>query len=159
MPVAGNQIKITARSHKKVRRKMKAAFYFLSAVQILSGVLNGQDIDKEIAKLDNATSSFILGQVAEQHMKSLAAAHQKKLDDLRKSGVQVILKDTVISVDKPMKIAFGWPVSAGLKSAGKKLVEREPFVTTLYPAKNEKGLPGPQKWEISFASGTIKALP
>jgi hypothetical protein len=65
----------------------------------------------------------------------------------------------MITVNKPLKIAFAWPISAGLKVAGKTLIEREPFVITLYPAKNEKGADSPQKWEISYTTGTVKATP
>lgn len=121
------------------------------------GMLNAQDLAKEVAKLDYQTSSAILTQVTDQLKAQYAANLQKKLTEFQKSGVQVILKDTVLTVSKPVKVAFGWPVSAGHKA--KALIEKEPYIFTLYPGKNEKGIDSPQKWEISYTTGTIKATP
>lgn len=121
------------------------------------GMLNAQDLAKDVAKLDYLTSSAILTQVTDQLKAQYAANLQKKLTEFQKSGIQVILKDTVLTVSKPVKITFGWPVSAGHKQ--KALIEKEPHIVTLYPAKNEKGMDSPQKWEISYTAGTIKATP
>lgn len=137
---------------------MKTLMY-ASWIILCASIAQAQDLDKEIAKLDYTSSAAVMGQIAEQHTKAATAAIQKKQDELKKAGILIITKDTIIAVDKPLKIAFGWPVSAGMKSAGKKIAEREPFTITLYPAKDEKMVNAPQKWEVSYTKGTITAIP
>ncbi len=136
---------------------MKTFILILMITATAVKTANSQDLAKDVAKLDNMTPSAILAQVTDQLKEQYAANFQKKLAEIQKSGVQVILKDTVLTVNKPLKVAFGWPVSAGHKS--KALIEKEPHIFTLYPAKNEKGLDSPQKWEISYTTGTVKAMP
>lgn len=135
---------------------------FVSA--IIFGVLfcsgiAAQDLFKEITKTDPTSSAQIMSDLAGKHMEYLLKVHADKLAALEKSGVQIIKADAVLTVGKPLKIAFAWPVSAGQKDKDKSPLARDPFVITLYPAKNEKGADVPQKWDVSFTKGTVTALP
>jgi hypothetical protein len=121
--------------------------------------LNGQDLFKDISKLDPGTSAGIMTQISAQHADYLLKVHTDKLNALEKSGVQIIRADGILTVDRPVKIVFAWPVSAGQKDKDKSPIDRNPQVLILYPAKNDKGLDAPQKWDVSFTKGTVTALP
>lgn len=125
---------------------------------ILTQCITAQEISKELAKLDPFTASAALDNLGKTHYDQLIKEHEAKLADLAKGGVTIIKADVVLSVDKPAKIAFAWPVSAGQKLIDKSNIKRDPYVMTLYPAKDSANKDIAQKWQISYADGSVKAI-
>ena len=139
---------------------MRKSFCILAAGLFFVNVaVTAQEISKDLAKLDPYTASATLDNLGKTHYEQLVKDHETKLAELAKAGVVIIKADVVMSVDKPVKIAFAWPVSNGQKLSDKSNVAREPYVMTLYPAKDTANKDVPQKWQITFADGTVKAIP
>lgn len=137
----------------------KSFCVFAAGLFFMSAAVTAQEISKDLAKLDPYTASATLDNLGKTHYEQLVKDHETKLAELAKAGVVIIKADAVMSVDKPVKIAFAWPVSNGQKLSDKSNVAREPYVMTLYPAKNTANKDVPQKWQITFADGTVKAIP
>lgn len=138
---------------------MFKSFCFLAAGLFFVGTaLTAQEISKDLAKLDPYTASATLDNMGKTHYEQLVKDHEAKLAELTKAGVVIIKADAVMSVDKPVKIAFAWAVSNGQKLADKSNVVREPYVMTLYPAKDTANKDIAQKWQITYADGSVKAI-
>jgi hypothetical protein len=132
----------------------KLSFFLL----FFAASIYGQEVSKELNKLDPFTSTATLDELGKKHYDQLVKEHEAKLSELAKGGVLIIRADTLITADKPVKIAFGWPVSNGQKLSDKSNLKREPNVITLNPAKNPDGKDASQKWQITFKDGTAKAI-
>lgn len=130
-----------------------AAGFFFIAQSIAA-----QEISKDLVKLDTYTASAILDNLGKTHYDQLVKEHEAKLAELAKSGITIIKADIILSVEKPVKIAFAWPVSLGQKLSDKSNVKRDPYVMTLYPAKDSANKDIAQKWQISYADGSVKAI-
>ncbi|MBX7150032.1 hypothetical protein K1X84_00230 [bacterium] len=113
---------------------------------------------QDLAKLDPNTATDVLDKLGKEHYAKLVKDHEAKLAELEKAGTQIIKADITLTVVKPTPIAFAWPVSSGQKLADKSNVARSPYVMTLYPTKDLTGKDVAQKWQISYATGTIKAI-
>lgn len=120
--------------------------------------VKAQEVSKELVKLDPLAPSATLESFAKTHYDQLVKEHEAKLAELAKSGVFIVKSDTVLSVDKPLKIAFAWPVSYGQNITDKSNVKRDPYTMTLYPAKDSANKDAVQKWQISFKDGTVKTI-
>lgn len=137
----------------------KSFCIFAAGLFFMSTAVTAQEISKELAKLDPFTASATLDNMGKTHYEQLVKDHETKLAELAKAGVVIIKADAVMPVDKPVKIAFAWPVSNGQKLSDKSNVAREPYVMTLYPAKDTANKDVAQKWQITYADGTVKAIP
>jgi hypothetical protein len=120
--------------------------------------IKAQEVSKELGKLDPLAPSATLENLAKTHYDQLVKEHDAKLAELAKSGVFIVKSDTVLSVDKPLKIAFAWPVSYGQKLADKSNEKRDPYTIMLYPGKDSANKDAVQKWQISYKDGTVKAI-
>lgn len=115
-------------------------------------------VAQDLAKLDPNTATDVLDKLGKEHYAKLVKDHEAKLAELEKAGVQIIKADITLTVVKPTQIAFAWPVSSGQKLADKSNVARAPYVMKLYPTKDLAGKDAAQKWQISYATGAIKAI-
>lgn len=125
---------------------------------LLAHSISAQEISKDLAKLDPFTASATLDNLGKTHYEQLVKEHDAKLAELTKAGVVIIKADIVLTVDKPTKIAFAWPVSSGQKLSDKSNIKREPYVITLYPAKDGTNKDLAQKWQVSYNDGSVKAI-
>jgi hypothetical protein len=118
----------------------------------------GQEVSKELFKLDPFTATAALDELGKKHYDQLVKEHEAKLSEFAKAGVLIIRADTVINAEKPVKIAFAWPVSYGQKLSDKSNVKRDPNIITLNPAKDPAGKDAVQKWQVTYKDGTAKAI-
>lgn len=120
--------------------------------------LAAQDLYKELSKLDPNSVTAIVDGFGKKHADQLVNDHTAQLAELEKSGVQIIRGDILLAVDKPTKIAFAWPVAGGQKASDKSVIKRDPYVMTLYPTRDATGKETAQKWQVTYAAGTVKAV-
>lgn len=120
--------------------------------------LAAQDLYKELSKLDPNSVTAVVDGFGKKHADQLVMAHNAQLAELEKSGVQIIRGDIVLTIDQATKIAFAWPVAGGQKASDKSVIQRNPYVMTLYPTKDATGKEAAQKWQITYAAGTVKAI-
>ncbi len=128
------------------------------AAGLLSFPVRAQEISKELVKLDPFTASATLDNLGKTHYEQLVKEHEAKLAEMAKAGVVIVRSDTALSVDKPTKIAFAWPVSNGQKLSDKSNIKRDPYTLTLSPAKDSANKDVAQKWQVSFKDGSVKAI-
>jgi hypothetical protein len=133
--------------------------WFLLVALVLSfASARAQEISKELGKLDPNTATSVLDEMGKKHYDQLVKEHEAQLAELAKAGVIIIKADTLINADKPVKIAFNWPVSYGQKLSDKSNLKRPPLTMTLNPAKDPGGKDAVQKWQISYKDGTAKTV-
>ena len=125
---------------------------------LFNHAIAAQDISKDLAKLDPFTATATLDNLGKTHYDQLVKEHEAKLAELAKTDVVIIKADVVMSVEKPVKIAFAWPVSYGQKLSDKSNVKRDPYIMTLYPGKDAANKDVAQKWQITYADGSVKAI-
>ncbi|MBL7995386.1 hypothetical protein JNM05_08440 [bacterium] len=129
-----------------------------AGIFLFNHTVAAQDISKDLAKLDPFTASATLDNLGKTHYGQLVKEHEVKLAELAKTDVVIIKADVVLSVEKPVKIAFAWPVSYGQKLADKSNIKRDPYIMTLYPGKDSANKDVAQKWQISYVDGSVKAI-
>ena len=137
---------------------LKSICIFIFGLLFINLSVTAQEISKDLAKLDPYTASATLDNMGKTHYEQLVKDHETKLAELTKAGVVIIKADVVLTVEKPVKIAFAWPVSNGQKLSDKSNLIREPYVMTLYPAKDTANKDIAQKWQITYADGSVKAI-
>ena len=131
----------------------------LTTLLLLSSIsLYGQDVSKQLERLDPGTATVNLDNLGKTHSDQISASHQARLADLIKAGTIIIRQDTMITADKPLKIAFSWPVASGQNLKDKSVIKRDPQIMTLYPAKDAANKDVAQRWQINYKEGTIKAI-
>ncbi len=134
----------------------KLSFFLFTLILVTSA--RAQEVSKELGKLDPFTSTAVLNDLGKKHADQLVKEHEIRLAELAKTGVVIVRSDTSINADKPVKIAFGWPVSYGQKLSDKSNLKRDPNVMILYPAKDAAGKDATQRWQITYRDGTAKAI-
>lgn len=135
---------------------VKVSLFLITCILVAS--VHGQEVSKELAKLDPYTATGTLNELGRKHYDQLVKEHETRLAELAKAGILIVRSDTSINADKPVKIAFGWPISYGQKLSDKSNLKRDPNVMILYPAKDPAGKDATQKWQISYKDGTAKAV-
>lgn len=137
---------------------LKSLCAFAAGILLMTQTMTAQEISKDLAKLDPFTATETLDNFGKTHHDQLVKEHEAVLAELAKSGVVIITADMVLTVDKPAKIAFAWPVSSGQKLSDKSNVKRDPYIMTLFPAKDPSNKDIAQKWQISYNDGSVKAI-
>lgn len=117
-----------------------------------------QDLFKELSKLDPNSVTEVVDGYGKKHADHVVKMHEAKLAELQTAGVQIIRGDIVLNIEQPTRIAFAWPVASGQKLTDKSVLVREPYVMTLYPTKDPTGKDVVQKWQITYATGAVKAV-
>ncbi len=112
---------------------------------------------QDVIRLDKNSSTATIVKVSDERDATLKKEHEAQLAELEKSGVQIIKSDVTLSVTAPTKIAFAWVVAGG-QAEDRSRIARQPYVVTLYPAKDGAGKDVVQKWEVSYTTGNIRAI-
>ncbi|HMW33244.1 MAG TPA: hypothetical protein PLH27_10755 [bacterium] len=134
-------------------KKILTFLLFTGAISVYA-----QEVSKQLERLDPGTATANLDNFGKTHSEQITAAHQARLGELIKAGTIIIRQDTMITADKPVKIAFNWPVASGQNLKDKSVVKRDPQVMTLYPAKDPSNKDIPQRWQVTYKDGTVKAI-